>query len=1301
MFPIKPSLQAVAVMCILCVPQARSADIAISEFLASNTSGLTDEDGDDSDWIELSNTSGSAIDLAGWHLSDAAQTLDKWEFPSVALNPGEELVVFASGKDRAVAGAELHTNFKLSSSGELLALVRPDGVTIESQFAPYPQQYPDISYGTGSRGGSTSQLVGPEDTVRYKVPKDSSDDTGMASPPWSDPAFDDSSWAVAGLGIAYEDDNPNDPFYDYVGANGDVRVPMDGVNSTIYMRIPFDVTDPVEVTSLTLKVRYDDGFAASINGGAVLTSANVPGVLDFDAVASVNRSDTSAIALEIFTIDVAAANLVAGTNLLAIHGLNRSKNNSDFLFDCELEAEISPAGGAQLVYMATPSPASKNSGGVSDLGPVIRDVTENPARPDVSTQGEILITAQVARTRDPLSTVTLFHRQGFAGEVPLPMRDDGVTPDLVSGDGFYSASLPLVGLDEGEMLRWRVEAKDSDATMSRAPFFGDPVNSPEYYGTAALDPGITTNMPVLEWFIENPGDANNRTGTRASCIYLGEFYDNIFCRIRGASSAGLPKKSYKFDFNTGNHFRFDADPGIGRAEEFNLNNTWTDKAYVRQPLSYEIYDLAGSPGPVCFLMRVQQNGEFFNISAHTEQVDKRLLKREARIDDDGALYKMFNAGTNGTGGVEKKNREFENNADLIAFTSGMQSSGTTLENFIFDNVDIPRQLNYLAATVLTQNNDNMRKNYYLYRDSEGSGEWTQLPWDTDLTWGSHYMTNDSIAHDGVWATADYVLGGRNQNAPISPSHPFVGREDLPGNRSWNRIIDKLLENDRFKDMLRRRLRTLMDELFVAPLIDDRIDALVLELGSDAVLDRNKWGQFGTQQTLVQAIALLENDYLAPRRTHLFTTHHAGNAGIYPTPQTSSALLPDSQIASPQIDFGSFESSPASGNQDEEYIELQNPNAFAVDISGWQLAGGVDFTFLPGTIIEANRSLYVSPDVAIFRARDTSPTGGEGLNVEGGYGGRISTRSETITLLDAGAATVDTLITPATPSMQQDSLRITELHYAPTGGRGFEFVELKNISGVALDLTGVHFSDGVAITLSGSLAPGAYGIIVADPANFAGLNVIGTYSGLLNNAGEQLTLRDVTGENILSFNYDGDWFSPANGGGYSIDIHDDNADWSTWDLRSSWAISCELGGSPGMANPEPHSNDFTSWSSQFFTVAELADLSISAADVDASGDGIPNLVKYALGLDPKVATQAWLPTVGISDGFLSLSFQRLQKAADLTLVVEVSTDLLSWDVFATEFSSFDNNDGTEDVLFRSPTALSKQPKQFMRLKVTQR
>ncbi|MEM7537693.1 MAG: chitobiase/beta-hexosaminidase C-terminal domain-containing protein [Chloroflexota bacterium] len=120
----------------------------INEFMASNSNTLNDEDGDSSDWIELRNPSPLVVNMDGWYLTDDPTDLTKWTFPSTQIAGNDYFIVFASNKNRAQPGAELHTNFKLSSGGDYLALVKPDGVTIVSEFAPtYPEQYSDISFG--------------------------------------------------------------------------------------------------------------------------------------------------------------------------------------------------------------------------------------------------------------------------------------------------------------------------------------------------------------------------------------------------------------------------------------------------------------------------------------------------------------------------------------------------------------------------------------------------------------------------------------------------------------------------------------------------------------------------------------------------------------------------------------------------------------------------------------------------------------------------------------------------------------------------------------------------------------------------------------------------------------------------------------------------------------------------------------------------------------------------------------------------------------------------------------------------
>ena len=129
-------------------PLGFATRVRITEFLAANESGLRDEDGEASDWIELFNSGAEAVNLAGWSLTDDDTKLTKWKFPAVTLLPQSYLLVWASSKNRTNVAAPLHTNFKLEKGGEYLALIFSDGVTVASAFAPtYPAQQDDIAYG--------------------------------------------------------------------------------------------------------------------------------------------------------------------------------------------------------------------------------------------------------------------------------------------------------------------------------------------------------------------------------------------------------------------------------------------------------------------------------------------------------------------------------------------------------------------------------------------------------------------------------------------------------------------------------------------------------------------------------------------------------------------------------------------------------------------------------------------------------------------------------------------------------------------------------------------------------------------------------------------------------------------------------------------------------------------------------------------------------------------------------------------------------------------------------------------------
>jgi hypothetical protein len=147
--------------------QLPDSAILINEIMASNESTYpTRVEGNEvlSDWIELYNTSHESINLKGWSLTDEDSDLTKWPLPDVSLEPDSYLVVYASGIEDIDHPENFpyqddygryHTNFKLASDGEYLALVNPNG-RVAHEFTEYmydrdlygyPPQEDDISYG--------------------------------------------------------------------------------------------------------------------------------------------------------------------------------------------------------------------------------------------------------------------------------------------------------------------------------------------------------------------------------------------------------------------------------------------------------------------------------------------------------------------------------------------------------------------------------------------------------------------------------------------------------------------------------------------------------------------------------------------------------------------------------------------------------------------------------------------------------------------------------------------------------------------------------------------------------------------------------------------------------------------------------------------------------------------------------------------------------------------------------------------------------------------------------------------------
>jgi hypothetical protein len=152
---------------------------------------------------------------------------------------------------------------------------------------------------------------------------------------WATSYYDDSNWPGYTGGVGYER-NPGDPI-NYIGHfNVDVNNAMYNHNGTCYIRIPFSVGS-TDLANLTLRMKYDDGFIAYINGVEVKRK-NFTGTPQWNSQANAMNADANAVSFEDFDISGHISTLNPGNNILAIQGLNYGITSSDFLISVELVA---------------------------------------------------------------------------------------------------------------------------------------------------------------------------------------------------------------------------------------------------------------------------------------------------------------------------------------------------------------------------------------------------------------------------------------------------------------------------------------------------------------------------------------------------------------------------------------------------------------------------------------------------------------------------------------------------------------------------------------------------------------------------------------------------------------------------------------------------------------------------------------------------------------------------------------------------------------------------------------------------
>ncbi len=333
--------------------------VRINEWLASEAVLFT------ADFVELYNPHPLPVDLGGFYITDTPQTEpDRHRLGPLNFIPADGYLVLAAD-DKIDPG---HLGFKLSSGGEMIALF--DAAFNEIDKVLFGPQTTDVSQGRSPNGSvrfgyfllptpglENTELPEVNVTVVSLVTEDAAKRAivptfpGQVPDDWkSAPSFDDSGWlSTSGSpgGVGYERSSG----YGHL-ISLDVQAQMYGQQTTCYVRIPFEVQAglPLRLSELYLSVRYDDGFVAWLNGVEV-ARANADDPLQWDSSAS-GSHEAGRQAFDA-TLDLSSRIdlLRAGTNLLALQGLNVSPTSGDFLISAFLEGGTVQVAGGEYPYL--------------------------------------------------------------------------------------------------------------------------------------------------------------------------------------------------------------------------------------------------------------------------------------------------------------------------------------------------------------------------------------------------------------------------------------------------------------------------------------------------------------------------------------------------------------------------------------------------------------------------------------------------------------------------------------------------------------------------------------------------------------------------------------------------------------------------------------------------------------------------------------------------------------------------------------------------------------------------------------
>ncbi len=1265
--------------------------LRLNEILVRNATDLRDGFGKREDWIEIFNPNNVAVDLDAYYLTDDLSDLTKWNFPAVSIAPQGYLIVFASGLDTLDPDGNAHTNFSLGSGGEYLAIVRPNGVSVDDSFSPtYPQQFTDISYGI-TPGQSTPvffEMTTPGALNSTQTSPGVVRDTNFQT---------DRGFYTDPFNLVITSDTP--------GAT--IRYTLDGSKPTPTTGFVYDGPLTITTTStVRAMATFGNWLPTNVDTHTYIFIEDVvnqpadpvwwPSDWGFDAqVGQLVASD--------YEMD---ARVVNNTNGLGIHTVQEALLDIPTVAISMNQADITGGLGGVLT---------------NPRGRFERECSIEYIFPDGSQgfQENCRIETQGNSSRTPFRMQKHSMRLTFTSEIGIPklnfpLFDDSEVEEfnkLVLRACFTDSW----GLNTWSSARYRpndsqytrdVWMKDSMSDMGHPNGHGRFVHL--YYNGIYFGIHDFTERIEDDWYESHFGGEEDdwKVNKDHAITESGPEWNAMMALLDGNITDNAVYDEVKNYIDLDNyidymllHFYADAEDwpranGYGAVNSISGDGKFRfqvwDQEIALDKFSWNRYD--NSSGAGAPFQRLRLNEEFRLLFA--DRTHKHMFNGGA-ISESGSINRFMKISDEIDKAIVAESARWGDTQDNTPYGDTASSSTNIDADFYPPTINNPiyftREQHWLVERdVVTQHYIPILHDETDSRSIVRELRARNLYPSIDAPIYSQHGGIVPSSHD-LMVTASvgeiyFTLDGSDPRLVGGGISPNAGM--LSGGALVDTFVDFEANGWRF------------------------LDTGVAQSSSDVVVGNSSYNSsdwkhpsfndsaWGTGQALLGfggIGSLTINTPIvpaSPRHTTTYFRKEFSVTGASDYTQLTFDLIRDdgaivylngkeidrSNLTDGTVSYGTFASS---SSPEDEIVPLSTLNLAPGD-----LLEGVNVI-----AVEVHQTSPNSSDLGLdLRVRGVRPNFGTSnvtLTQTGTLKARAFNAGEWSALTEA-----DFIVgIPASPS----NLVVSEIYYNPPGSEELtEWIELMNISDDAIDLTDVSMI-GITYTFpAGSvLGEGERIVIVKDQAAFAaaydtsGVNIApGVFTMSLSNSGEEIAvLAANSGADIQRFTYldSAPWPSSPDGDGFSLVLINPQSSPAHSDA-GNWRASFVLSGTPGGTDSELFTGD-------------------PSADLD--GDGLNALLEYAFGTierDGGDSPEAAITTASSLFGAdniesLTITFRRNILAEDVEIFVEVSSDLGVWNSMDTALvSATSNGDGTETVTYRSLNDISAEEDEFIRLKV---